>query len=170
MKELVQDYKEKLQHEIIEAIGCPITSGNLRIAEDLGRVWMLYDDIWCKLDSYKSKSGKAEYMPRLTVDDIQHWNAEMLNADGSKGGHWTVAQTSDVAKSMSLYFEHITPEEWNVTMNMIYSDYVMVARKHSQDNAGFYADMAKAFLFDKDGGDPAEKLCRYYNYVVMAAK
>ena len=35
-------------------------------------------------------------------------------------------------------------------MNMMYSDYCMVARSYSADNQNFYADMAAAFLRDKD--------------------
>ena len=51
-------------------------------------------------------------------------------------------------------------------MNMMYSDYCAVARKYGVDNADFYADMAKAFLFDPDGGAPAKKVEAYYRYIV----
>ena len=51
-------------------------------------------------------------------------------------------------------------------MNMIYSDYSAVAYKYGVDTADFYADMAKAFLFDPDGGEPEEKLAAYYHNIV----
>ena len=55
---------------------------------------------------------------------------------------------------------------WWITMNMIYSDYSAVAYKYGVDTADFYADMAKAFLFDPDGGEPEEKLAAYYHNIV----
>ena len=50
-------------------------------------------------------------------------------------------------------------------LNMIYSDYVKVAKKFNVgSNIDFYVDMAKAFLDDKDAGP--DKLTKYYQYVV----
>ena len=43
------------------------------------------------------------------------------------------------------------------------TNYHAVAKKYGCDNAMFYADMAKAFLFDKDAGTPREKLSAYYH-------
>ena len=51
-------------------------------------------------------------------------------------------------------------------MNMMYSDYCMVASKYGVNNAEFFADMARAFLFDKDAEGPGEKLAAYYHRVV----
>ena len=41
--------------------------------------------------------------------------------------------------------------------------------KHGSSVYGpeFYAALAKAFLMDKDGPEPEEKLCAYYKYIVM---
>lgn len=41
----------------------------------------------------------------------------------------------------------------------VYNDYGV-------DRPEFYADLAKAFLFDKDGPAPSEKLAEYYHEVV----
>ena len=41
-----------------------------------------------------------------------------------------------------------------------------VGVKYGVDRAEFYADLAKAFLFDKDGPAPSEKLAEYYHKVV----
>ena len=49
-------------------------------------------------------------------------------------------------------------------MNMIYSDYCVVAEKLGTSTAEFYAGMAKAFLDDKDA--QPDKLGRYYEYIV----
>lgn len=49
-------------------------------------------------------------------------------------------------------------------MNMIYSDFVNVAKKLGISNVDFYTGMISAFLDDKDiSGD---KLAKYYEYVV----
>ena len=45
-----------------------------------------------------------------------------------------------------------------------YSDYYKVAKKFNVNNTEFYADLAEAFLRDKDAAD--DKLMRYYEYVV----
>ena len=57
------------------------------------------------------------------------------------------------------------PAEFWAALNMIYSDYVKVAKKFNVgSNIDFYVDMAKAFLDDKDAGP--DKLAKYYQYVV----
>lgn len=50
-------------------------------------------------------------------------------------------------------------------MNMMYSDYCAVARMFGVDRPDFYAQLAKAFLLDKDAGEPEEKIERYWRYV-----
>lgn len=50
------------------------------------------------------------------------------------------------------------------TMNMMYSDYGKVAKMYSVDNTNFYADMAAAFLQDKDAVDG--KLVEYWERIV----
>ena len=55
-------------------------------------------------------------------------------------------------------------------MNMMYSDYYGVAAKYGLDRPEFYADLAKAFLMDKDAGGPEEKMAGYYHGVVLRGK
>ena len=55
---------------------------------------------------------------------------------------------------------------WWAAMNMMYSDYYGVAAKYGLDRPEFYADLAKAFLMDKDAGGPEEKMAGYYYGVV----
>ena len=51
-------------------------------------------------------------------------------------------------------------------MNMMYSDYCAVAKKFGLDRPDFYAELAKAFLNDKDfGGEPEEKVFLYYKCI-----
>ena len=51
-------------------------------------------------------------------------------------------------------------------MNMMYSDYSGVAEKYGVSIAEFYADMARAFLMDKDGPGAKKKLAAYYHGIV----
>lgn len=91
-------------------------------------------------------------MPRqhLTHDEAEEWCDSMVNADGTKGCHWTLEQTQDVAKQRGITCD---PNDFWAVMNMMYSDYCQVAKRQSVDTPGFYADMAKAFLEDADAAD-----------------
>lgn len=107
----------------------------------------------------------ADKYESLSHEDIVEWLKKMDNEDGSIGGHWSVEQTNAVAISMGVQFDHISAMCWNVTMNMMYSDYYGVAQKYGVAVPEFFADMAKAFLFDKDAPSPREKLAAYYWHI-----
>lgn len=89
----------------------------------------------------------AAHPAHLTLEDAKRWTSKMQNADGTKGCHWTLEQTQDVAKQRNI---NCDPNDFWAAMNMMYSDYCTVARSYSADNQNFYADMAAAFLRDKD--------------------
>ena len=57
------------------------------------------------------------------------------------------------------------PARFYAAINMMYSDYSEVAKKINANNMDFFAEMAKAFLQDKDTG-AQDKLAAYYEYVV----
>lgn len=52
-----------------------------------------------------------------------------------------------------------------MTMNMMYSDYYPVAVEFGLNRPEFYAALAKAFLLDKDGPGPEQKLMAYYEHI-----
>lgn len=86
----------------------------------------------------------------------------MENEDGTKGPHWSFEQAKQVMAQRGIECD---PAEFWAALNMIYSDYVKVAKKFNVgSNIDFYVDMAKAFLDDKDAGP--DKLAKYYQYVV----
>lgn len=114
----------------------------------------------------RSKLGDAGHGERLTDDELHAWLRRMDNADGTIGQHWTEDQTASIAAAIGVTFDHVTAEEFCATMNMTYSDYFPVGVKYGVDRPEFYADLAKAFLFDKDGPVPSEKLAEYYHKVV----
>lgn len=80
----------------------------------------------------------------------------MVNEDGTKGGHWTIEQTSNVARNAGISFDHFNEYDWNYVMNMMYSDYY----KAGNGNTNFYVELSKAFLMDKDA--PEGKALKYY--------
>ena len=85
--------------------------------------------------------------PHLSYDEAEEWCDNMINADGTKGCHWTLEQTQDVAKQRNI---NCDPNDFYAAMNMMYSDYCMIAKSYGIDTANFYADLAAAFLTDKD--------------------
>lgn len=110
---------------------------------------------WDKRSGQYERGGadnRSIKMPRqhLTHDEAEEWCDSMVNADGTKGCHWTLEQTQDVAKQRNITCD---PNDFWAVMNMMYSDYCQVAKRQSVDTPGFYADMAKAFLEDADAAD-----------------
>lgn len=104
-----------------------------------------------------------EIMRRNICDGV---TAEQLaerygfSVNGMKG----IEQTTAVMRSRGLHYD---PAVWYAAMNMIYSDYFKTAKKHGVNTVEFFADMADAFLDDKDAGAPEEKISAYYHCVVL---
>ena len=88
------------------------------------------------------------------------------DADGEltkDGAHWEIEQTRPFMAPRGITCE---AWEWAAVMNMMYSDYCKAARKNSVDRPEFYADLAAAFLDDKDA--PEDKAGRYYHSIAAA--
>lgn len=107
-------------------------------------------------------SAGAGYIP-FTREIAEAWTSHMENEDGTRGPHWSMEQTKQVQAQRGIECD---PLEFWVAINMIYSDYCKAAKKANANTIDFYADMAKAFLDDKDA--PKDKLARYYAYIVEA--
>ena len=113
-------------------------------------------------DGFAWQDIDAEHHPEhLSKADAELWTSHMKNSDGTTGSHWTLEQTQDVAKQRGITCDK---NDFWVTMNMMYSDYGKVAKMYSVDNTNFYADMAAAFLQDKDAVDG--KLVEYWERIV----
>lgn len=155
----MKEYMEKLYHKLHEAMEKPVTLGS---AEEV----MVYADTICALhklgDDHFRESTK---MMEFTEADAKAWTARMKNADGTTGPHWTMEQTTAVAESMGIQAPAVPRWAWGVTMNMMYSDYYPVAVEFGLNRPEFYAALAKAFLLDKDGPGPEQKLMAYYEHI-----
>lgn len=127
-------------------------------SRSVGSCTMLMDAL-CKADKITMESEASTF----TEDDARRWTEHMENDDGSMGAHWTLEQTTAVANSIGV---HVDPWIWFAALNMEYSDNFDVAQKYGLDRPEYYADLAKAFLFDKDGGGPEAKIAGYYHGIV----
>lgn len=127
-------------------------------SRSVGSCTMLMDAL-CKADKITMESEA----PTFTEDDARRWTKHMENDDGSMGAHWTLEQTTAVANSIGV---HVDPWIWFAALNMEYSDNFEVAQKYGLDRPEYYADLAKAFLFDEDGGGPEAKIAGYYHGIV----
>ena len=159
-KEQVSEYLEKLECSIAEYMRMPASERSASAIRGMLECWNVLDSM---KDCTCNSAG-------FTEKDATEWSAMLKNEDGTTGPHWGVDQTTAVAESMGMTWEKISRPCWWITMNMMYSDYSGVAEKYGVSIAEFYADMARAFLMDKDGPGAKKKLGAYYHGVVEAEK
>lgn len=110
------------------------------------------------LDFYISQNGE-KITPELAKSLVE----EMAITDGSdrtSGEKWTPAETNDVGTKMGINFEQIPKCEWYLILNMMYSDYYSVGRKHGLIDYQFFGELAQAWFNDVDG--PENKTFRYF--------
>lgn len=144
----MRKYIEKLRERLHEMMERPVTLGNVEEVRLYAKTIRALEKLEC---------GET-----LTKEDALYWVEHMENSDGTTGAQWTMDETSAMAKSMGVYLPGCI---WFAAVNMMRSDYCLVARKHGVDKPEFYADMAEAFLFDKDAGEPEEKISAYYHCI-----
>ena len=152
MTDKIKAYKAKLCEALEACMAEPVSS------RSVGSCTMLMDAL-CKADKITMESESSTF----TEDDARRWTEHMKNDDGSMGAHWTLEQTTAVANSIGV---HVDPWIWFAALNMEYSDNFDVAQKYGLDRPEYYADLARAFLFDKDGGGPEAKIAGYYHGIV----
>lgn len=110
-----------------------------------------------KMSGYGEGTGYIPFTKQMALE----WTEGMENEDGTHGAHWSLEQAKQVMAQRGIECD---PLEFWVALNMMYSDYSMVAKKLNVNTIEFYACMAKAFLDDKDAVD--DKLAAYYEYIV----
>jgi hypothetical protein len=139
--------------------------------EQLGWLYIIHDHM-CQNGSVPLKAKMSESNIELDVVTTPttkncdtecklSWVDNMVNEDGTKGAHWSMEQTKNVLRQRD---SNISPEDFYVAMNMMYSDYYKVAKRFNVSSLDFYASMAEAFLNDKDTAE--NKLSNYFEYVV----
>ena len=158
----MKKYMDELYARLEELSEKPLTLGRIEEADAVA-------GLLCRLHKLDGMGGdhfrESTKMMEFSREDAMHWAERMQNADGTTGPHWTMDQTSAVADARGILHD-IPRWAWGVAMNMMYSDYYDVAAEFGVNRPEFYAALAKAFLMDKDGPGPVEKLCAYYKNVV----
>lgn len=150
MKEHIEAYKSKLEHSIIDFMRQPATPRSAEAILGMMKCWL-------DIDALAEAGRECE---TLTREKAVEWVHRMQNEDGTVGAHWAVESTNAYRP------ESISEWCWYAAMNMVYSDYCAVANKYGVGVPEFYADLAKAFLFDEDAGAPSEKLAAYHCHIV----
>lgn len=109
----------------------------------------MYEDL--EMDLYKEMYGChfCDWMLEKAL-------SKMENEDGTTGGHWKLADTTQVAKNSNISFEGFNEYDWCYTMNMMYSDYCGIFG----NDVNTYVSLSKAFLIDKDA--PQDKAFKYF--------
>ena len=151
----MQEYKDKLHAALEEIAEGPVT---MRTVEQATAVAGLLRT----LEIFEVRREAEQEFDRETA---MQWAANMQNADGTTGPHWSMDQTTAVAEGMGIQPHEIPRWAWGVTLNMMYSDYYPVAVEFGLNRPEFYAALAKAFLLDKDGPGPERKLMEYYEHI-----
>ena len=102
----------------------------------------------------------------MTREMAEEWVDRLEGSDPAKphGGKWSAEQIKPVAQKYGIPTEGERFWEFYAVMNMLYSDYYGVAKKYNALNADFFADMAMAFISDKDAVE--NKVAAYYEAVV----
>lgn len=105
---------------------------------------------------------------KLTREKADKWVQHMESDDpkAPRGGVFTYEDAKRLAADRDIPTEGQDLIDFYAALNMVYSDYSKVAHEYGVDNDDYYADLACAFLYDRDGKRPSEKLAAYYMYVV----
>lgn len=104
---------------------------------------------------------------KLTRAKAEEWVENMENEDPAKpeGGKWTMEQVKPIAQKLGIQPDTQKFIDFYAMMNAMYSDYYEVAKKFNVATPDFFAEMAKAFVCDKDA--VKNKTAMYYEYIVQ---
>ena len=122
---------------------------------------MLYD-----LKNHMEHECKEMHERHLTHEQAAKWVGSMKSDDPASpyGGKWTMEQIMPVATKYGVPTEGERFLELWAVMNAMYSDYYLVAKKHNVLTPDFFADLAMAFINDKDA--VKNKVEAYYEHIV----
>lgn len=120
-----------------------------------------------KIGFGQGRHEEDESAEHISLDDAQRWVASMEWIDPKtrtkkKGPRWTYEEIKQYADNFGVKGESEVIDFF-AAINAMYTDYVGVATKFGLDKPEFYAELAKAFIHDKDAEDG--KIRRYYQYI-----
>ena len=113
---------------------------------------------------YRDYGSGEEY---LSEDELMDWCEDLMDEVEPKDkAFFSKENVKKRAETMNIKFDEFTPEEFHVTVLMMYTDY---KEPLGTTNLDVYLPLAKAWLMDKDSDlQGGEKLAAYYYNVVCA--
>jgi len=119
------------------------------------------------MDDYPMQRGMAHSQPmEFDQQTAERWVKSMQNEDKNhpEGGKWTPEMLKPLARKFNVPTEGKKFWEFYAMSNAMYSDYCEVVKKFGIVSPEFYAQMAKAFMDDKDA--VPDKVAAYYEFLV----
>lgn len=112
------------------------------------------------------EGGKHKGHQKMTREMAEEWVESMEGSDPAKprGGKWTMEQVKPIAQKYGVPTEGEKFYEFWAVMNAMYSDYYPVAKKYNVLTPDYFADLAMAFINDKDAVEG--KTAMYYECIV----
>ena len=103
---------------------------------------------------------------KMTREMAEEWVESLEGSDPAKpsGGKWTMEQVKPIAQKYGVPTEGEKFYEFWAIMNAMYSDYYPVAKKYNVLTPDYFADLAMAFINDKDAVE--NKAAMYYECIV----
>ena len=147
----IAKYKEELEAGIKKCMNNPVCERSANAIDSMVMCWTHINDM----------ENMIRKQFTFTPEKAEKWLMSMENEDGTTGAHWNL----DATKKFKPTGLDVSDWCWETTMNMMYSDYYSVAVAHGVNNPEFYADLAEAFLKDRDSKSK-NKLAAYYNCIV----
>lgn len=116
-----------------------------------------------RMEDYRHQGGKVQ---PLTREKAEEWVQSMQNEDDNReeGECWTLDEVKELARKMGMPAEGKKLIEFYAAINAMYSDYYKVAERYGLVEDEFFAELAKAFINDKDA--VKDKVAAYYQYIV----
>ena len=111
-----------------------------RMADRLATYNGAYQAI-CQWEGQRPRTSNLQSNKSFTLADAEDWTSRMVNADGTKGPHWTLEQVKQIMAQRNIPGD---PAQFWAAINMIYSDYC----KAIQKNIGEYPGL---LCFDHQG-------------------
>lgn len=103
------------------------------------------------LDCYIANYGET------ISDDLARGIVEaMAITDGSDrqtGEKWTLEESKSIGEKIGINWDKVSPAEFYAVLNMMYSDYCQVGRKHGLTDWQLYAELAAAWFNDIDAAE-----------------
>ena len=96
-------------------------------------------------------------------DIFKKWMKKMKNADGTTGPHFSEEQIKNIYRDEKIKEKGISIEEFEVVMNMLYSDYCKILKENGMNSQKLYTDLAVAFIKDEDA--EKHKTLRYALFI-----